>query len=153
MTDPAYLIVVAETDPVAVAVAHHWGTPPSTGDWVEGAAIRRLSDSALLLRRPGPPIRDERLDGRLPIALKAAGVTLVFPSIHRSTSGGGRGINGSGEDSKPGIGQFAWRFDNPEESDGSELAPALDEPGPSGELLDRLGRKEASQRLVDLATF
>ena len=78
------LIVISETDPVAVRVAERWGTPPATGDFVEGAAIRALAQGAYLLRRPGPHIHDERLDARLPSALRAATPTLVFPSIHRS---------------------------------------------------------------------
>jgi len=79
-----YLVVVSEEDPVAHAVALAWGTPPATGDHVDGAAVRILSEAALLLRRPGLHIHDERLDARLPPHLRALGTTLVFPSIHRS---------------------------------------------------------------------
>ncbi len=79
-----YLVVVSEEDPVAQEVATAWGTPPATGEHVDGAAIRTLSDTALLLRRPGFHIHDERLDTRLPARLRALGPTLVFPSIHRS---------------------------------------------------------------------
>jgi D-tyrosyl-tRNA(Tyr) deacylase len=79
-----YLVVVSEQDPVAREVAARWGTPPATGDHVDGAAVRTLSDRALLLRRPGRHIHDERLDARLPGGLLARRPTLVFPSIHRS---------------------------------------------------------------------
>jgi D-tyrosyl-tRNA(Tyr) deacylase len=79
-----YLIVVSEEDPVAREVATAWGTPPATGEHVDGAAIRTLSETALLLRRPGFHIHDERLDARLPPRLRELGPTLVFPSIHRS---------------------------------------------------------------------
>jgi D-tyrosyl-tRNA(Tyr) deacylase len=82
--DPAYLIVAAGSDPVAAAVRERWGVPESTGGFVDGAPIRRLSPDALLLDRPGLHIHDERLDERLPGELRRAGITLVFPSIHRS---------------------------------------------------------------------
>jgi len=78
------LLVVAESDPVAVPVAARWGTPPATGDHVDGAPIRRLAPGTLLLRRPGPHIHDERLDRRLPRGVRDDRPTLVFPSIHRS---------------------------------------------------------------------
>jgi D-tyrosyl-tRNA(Tyr) deacylase len=81
-----YLIVVSDEDPVATRVADQWGTPPATGEHVDGAAIRALSTDALLLRRPGLHIHDERLDARLPAPMHARGVTLVFPSIHASES-------------------------------------------------------------------
>jgi D-aminoacyl-tRNA deacylase len=80
------LIVVSEEDPVAARVAERWGTPPATGDHVDGAAVRRLSDGALLVRRPGFHIHDEGLDARLPAPLRARRPTLLFPSIHRSES-------------------------------------------------------------------
>jgi len=76
--------VVSEPDPVASRVAERWGTPPSTGDFVEGVAIRELSPSAWVVRRPGPHVHDEGLDLRLPEAFRAGRVPLVFPSIHRS---------------------------------------------------------------------
>lgn len=79
-----YVVVLSEPDPVAAGVARRWGTPPATGEHVEGSAIRRLSDTTLCLRRPGPHVRDERLDLRLPATLSAERPTLVFPSIHRS---------------------------------------------------------------------
>jgi D-tyrosyl-tRNA(Tyr) deacylase len=81
-----YLVVVSDEDPVATRVAQRWGTPPATGDHVDGAAIRTLSPNALLLRRTGLHIHDEHLDTRLPTALREPGVTLVFPSIHASES-------------------------------------------------------------------
>ena len=79
-----YLVVVSEQDPVAREVALAWGTPPATGEHVDGAAIRILSNEALLLRRPVRHIHDERLDLRLPPHVRALRPTLVFPSIHRS---------------------------------------------------------------------
>ena len=79
-----YLVVVSEEDPVARRVAERWGTPESTGLSVDGAPVRRLGEAALLLRRPGRHIHDERLDARLPPALREGRPTLVFPSIHRS---------------------------------------------------------------------
>jgi len=82
--DPRYLLVISEPDPVAVRVAERWGTPPSTGDWVDGAPIRQLSTGALLLRRSGSHIHDDRLDHRLPTPLRERALPLVFPSVHRS---------------------------------------------------------------------
>lgn len=82
--EPTYLLVVSEADPVATRVVERWGTPPATGELVAGVPIRRLSEAALLLRRPGLHIHDERLDQRLPSGLRERGLTLVFPSIHRS---------------------------------------------------------------------
>lgn len=79
-----YVVVVSEQDPVATEVAARWGTPPATGYHVDGAVVRRLSDRALLLRRPGRHIHDELLDARLPASLRDLRPTLVFPSIHRS---------------------------------------------------------------------
>lgn len=84
---PEYLLVVADSDPVARRVLHRWGVPPSTGEFVDGSPIRRLSEQALLLHRPGPHVRDDRLDERLPADLTARRIPLVFPSIHRSESG------------------------------------------------------------------
>lgn len=81
---PAVLVVVSEDDPVAPRVAELWGTPPSTGDVVDGAPIRRLSDDTWMLRRPGFHIHDERLDLRLPPALRDGRPTLLFPSVHKS---------------------------------------------------------------------
>ena len=79
-----YLVVVSELDPVAVRAAERWGTPPATGDRLDGVPIRRLSEKMLLVRRPGPHVRDELLDRHLPASLRSLRPTLVFPSIHRS---------------------------------------------------------------------
>lgn len=79
-----YLLIVSESDPVARGANEVWGTLPATGDRVEGVPVRRLSDRVLLVRRPGPPIRDELLDRKLPESLRSLGPTLIFPSIHRS---------------------------------------------------------------------
>jgi len=81
---PSYVIVISEPDPVASAVALHWGTPGSTGVSVGGAPLRALSADVWLLKRPTLHIHDEQLDQRLPENLRDAHVTLVFPSIHRS---------------------------------------------------------------------
>ena len=77
------VIIAADSDPVASRALERWGTPPATGDFVDGAAVRRLSEQTLLVRRPGPHIADERVDDRLPASVRAARPTLVFPSIHR----------------------------------------------------------------------
>jgi D-tyrosyl-tRNA(Tyr) deacylase len=82
-----YIIVVAASDPVAQGVAERWGTPPPTGVHVDGAALRAISPDVWLWRRPGPHIRDNGLDARLPDSVRTARPTFVFPSIHRSTSG------------------------------------------------------------------
>jgi D-tyrosyl-tRNA(Tyr) deacylase len=78
-----YVVVVSELDPVARAVAERWGTPPATGDHVDGQPLRRLGEHAFLLKRPGLHIRDDWLDRRLPGAMREPAATLVFPSIHR----------------------------------------------------------------------
>jgi D-aminoacyl-tRNA deacylase len=82
--EPAYVVVVARSDPVASAVRERWGTLPSTGEVVDGAPVRSLRPNVLLVDRPGPHIFDERLEERLPERVRRAGATLVFPSIHRS---------------------------------------------------------------------
>lgn len=81
---PPVIVVLSEQDPVASRLAERWGTPPSTGMFVDGAAVRQLSPTALVVRRPGRHIHDEHLDRRLPRDLAGGGATLVFPSIHRS---------------------------------------------------------------------
>ncbi len=70
---------------MAVAIAAPWGTPPSTGDFVDGAAVRRLAPRVWMLRRPGLHIHDEHLDRKLPEPFRPG--ALVFPSVHRSDSG------------------------------------------------------------------
>lgn len=82
--EPRFLLVLSDPDPVASAVGDVWGNLPATGDHVEGAAIRQLSPTARVVRRPGWHVSDERLDRRLPASLRNAPVTIVFPSIHRS---------------------------------------------------------------------
>jgi D-tyrosyl-tRNA(Tyr) deacylase len=81
---PIYVVVVCESDPVAALVAREWGTPPSTGEHVDGVPLRRLGEHRLELRRAVPHIHDEGLDRRLPAAVRDANPILVFPSIHRS---------------------------------------------------------------------
>lgn len=83
-TDPRYLVVASDRDPVASAVVEQWGAPPATGEFVDGAPIRRLSEGALLLRRPVLHIHDEHVDRRLPSPWREHRLSLVFPSIHRS---------------------------------------------------------------------
>jgi D-tyrosyl-tRNA(Tyr) deacylase len=69
---------------VAQGVARLWGTPPASGDHVEGAAVRALAPDTWLLRRPRLHIHDDHLDDLLPPTLRARRPSLVFPSIHRS---------------------------------------------------------------------
>lgn len=80
-------MVASQADRVARAVVPLWGTPPSTGLHVDGAAIRQLGPAVGLLRREPLHIHDERVDERLPPSIAAAGPTLLFPSIHRSERG------------------------------------------------------------------
>jgi D-tyrosyl-tRNA(Tyr) deacylase len=84
MPSPRILVVASAVDPVAVPLLERWGALPATGASVDGAPIREFPSGALLLRRAGPHVVDERLDERLPPELRREGVTLVFPSIHRS---------------------------------------------------------------------
>jgi D-aminoacyl-tRNA deacylase len=81
------LVVLSETDPVARRVAELWGPLESTGTHVDGAPVRHHGGRTLVLRRPGPHLRDERLDLRLPATLRELRPTLVFPSVHRSERG------------------------------------------------------------------
>jgi D-tyrosyl-tRNA(Tyr) deacylase len=83
----SYLLVLAEPDPVARAVGEVWGTPPATGEHLDGAAIRQLPSGPWLVRRPARHIEDDELDAHLPPGIRAAAPTLVFPSIHRSGQG------------------------------------------------------------------
>lgn len=82
--NPSYLVLASEEDPVASRVVARWGTPAATGWIVDGIPIRILSERALLLRRPGLHIHDERVDLLLPKELRDRRPTLLFPSIHRS---------------------------------------------------------------------
>ncbi len=85
---PAYrLLIVSEPDPVAPRVAERWGTPPSTGHFVEGTPIRALGPHVGMLRRPGLHIHDDHVDRLLPEPARPGGLTVVFPSVHRSESG------------------------------------------------------------------
>jgi D-aminoacyl-tRNA deacylase len=79
-----YLVVVSEEDATARLIAERWGTPPSTGEFVDGSAVRQLADEVELLRRPGLHINDSRLGQDLPTRLRT--VPIVFPSRHRSES-------------------------------------------------------------------
>ena len=80
-----YLIVVSAEDEIAQLIAEPWGTPPSLGEFIQGAAIRQLSPEVELLRRSVLHIHDANLGHALPERLRA--VPLVFPSRHRSESG------------------------------------------------------------------
>lgn len=84
---PRYLLVVSAADPVAVAVAEHWGTPAPTGHLVDGAPLRAVRPDVWMLKRPGRHIHDERLDLRLPADVLPEPAPMVFPSIHASESG------------------------------------------------------------------
>ncbi|HEV2316731.1 MAG TPA: D-aminoacyl-tRNA deacylase [Thermoplasmata archaeon] len=72
---------------MARSLAELWGTLPSSGFFVDGAAIRELGAGAWVLRRPGLHIRDERMDDRLPVELRTGRVLLVFASVHWSEAG------------------------------------------------------------------
>ncbi len=82
-----YVVVVSLADPVGRAVHDRLGARPSTGAFVDGAAIRQLTPDALVVGRSTLHIHDDGLESRLPPALVASSPTLVFPSIHRSESG------------------------------------------------------------------
>ncbi|MCI4347780.1 MAG: D-aminoacyl-tRNA deacylase [Thermoplasmata archaeon] len=84
-TTTRYLVVVSEGDPLATLIAESWGTPPSVGEFIDGAALRLLAPDVELLRRPGLHIHDAHLGRALPPRLRS--VPLVFPSRHRSESG------------------------------------------------------------------
>ncbi|HZY92428.1 MAG TPA: D-aminoacyl-tRNA deacylase [Thermoplasmata archaeon] len=83
----AYLVVLSLQDPVARRVHDLWGTPPATGEQVDGTPVRRLANGAWVLSRSPLHILDDRVEDRLPASIRAAEPTLVFPSIHRSDSG------------------------------------------------------------------
>lgn len=78
------VVVISEGDPVARAVAELWGTLPAVDGHVDGAPVRRLTESMLVVRRPELHIHDEGLDLRLPSELRELRPTIIFPSIHRS---------------------------------------------------------------------
>ncbi len=82
--DRRYLIVVSEADAVAVEIARHWGTPPSTGEFVGGTPLRSLSDAVLLLRRRPLHVEDSELGAQLGSVVPD--LPIVFPSRHRSES-------------------------------------------------------------------
>jgi D-tyrosyl-tRNA(Tyr) deacylase len=80
------LVVLSDLDPVACAVRERLGVQESIGLSVDGVALRRLGRSSASLRRAGHHVEDDDLDQRLPPSLRA-GMTLIFPSIHRSAAG------------------------------------------------------------------
>jgi D-tyrosyl-tRNA(Tyr) deacylase len=80
-----YLIVVSEEDATAKLISERWGTPPGTGEFVDGSALRQLTPDVELLHRPGLHIFDTQLGHALPERLRS--VPIVFPSRHRSESG------------------------------------------------------------------
>jgi D-aminoacyl-tRNA deacylase len=79
-----YLVVVSEEDATARLIAEHWGTPASTGEFVDGCPVRQLAAEVELLRRPGLHVHDSQLGRVLPTRLRS--VPIVFPSRHRSES-------------------------------------------------------------------
>ena len=81
----AYVIVVAEGDPVARRVGERWGTPERYPGAAGEPPLRRLAPGIGLLRRPGLHIHDDglRVGG---IGVGAPAPTLVFPSVHRSAN-------------------------------------------------------------------
>ncbi|MCI4351379.1 MAG: D-aminoacyl-tRNA deacylase [Thermoplasmata archaeon] len=81
-----YLVVLSEGDPVARAVGARLDVGPSVGALVDGTPLRALGGNGATLRRPGIHIRDDDVDQRLPPDLRT-GLTLIFPSIHRSAAG------------------------------------------------------------------
>ncbi|MCI4327218.1 MAG: D-aminoacyl-tRNA deacylase [Thermoplasmata archaeon] len=87
MRPPEYVVVLSDVDPVAQAVSEDLGTGSATGDSVDGAPLRQLSDRVVTLHRSVAHIHDERLDLRLPQPWRESPPTLVFPSVHRSESG------------------------------------------------------------------
>jgi len=78
------LVVLSEPDPVASLVGERWGTLPATGSIVDGTPVRRLAEGIFTLRRPGLHIHDEHLDLAVPPEVRLDGLTIVFPSIHKS---------------------------------------------------------------------
>lgn len=82
--DARYLVVISEADPVAPRVAAEWGPLPASEEHVDGAVVRQLSERVVVVHRPTLHLHDERLDLRLPAALRDRAPTLVFPSVHRS---------------------------------------------------------------------
>jgi D-tyrosyl-tRNA(Tyr) deacylase len=80
-----YLVVVSAEDATAGLIAESWGTPPSTGEFVDGSPVRQLAPGVEMLRRPGLHILDSQLDHVIPPRLRS--VPIVFPSRHRSESG------------------------------------------------------------------
>ena len=82
-----FVIVLADSDPVARNVGEAWGGLPALSGSVDGAPLRQLTEGTAVLRRPGPHIHDEGLDRRLPSALHELRPTLIIPSIHRSAAG------------------------------------------------------------------
>jgi len=78
------VVVISSGDPVAEAVSAAWGTLPAAAGHVDGAPLRRLTGSMLVLHRPVLHIHDEGLDRRLPSEVRELRPTLIFPSIHRS---------------------------------------------------------------------
>ena len=81
-----YVVVLSEEDPVAQAVSSGWGHLPRTDHEVDGTPIRRLSETAGVLRRKGLHIFDDAVRVDFPLGANGFPPTLVFPSVHRSAS-------------------------------------------------------------------
>ncbi len=83
-----YLVVLAEPDPVARAIAARWAALPASEVKLAGATVREVTPEVWALRRAGRHIHDEQLEADLALAGPAVqGLTVVFPSIHWSESG------------------------------------------------------------------
>jgi len=80
----ALVVVISVVDPVAEAVNAEWRSMPAAEGHVNGAPIRRLNETTLVVRRPGRHIFDDGIDQLLPDSVRRDRPTLVFPSIHRS---------------------------------------------------------------------
>ena len=91
------------------------------------------------VKAPLQELREFGSEPEIPARVGDRGKTqpLVVPLLHLGESTGETGAEVKDQD--------------PEEGDRLDLALALDEPCLPGELLDRLGRKEAGERLLELA--
>jgi D-aminoacyl-tRNA deacylase len=82
-----YLLVLSDEDPVVTALLPHLGPPGPVESSASGVMVRRAAPGVQLVHRPGHHIFDEQLDRKLPEAVRAARIPLVFPSVHRSGQG------------------------------------------------------------------
>jgi D-tyrosyl-tRNA(Tyr) deacylase len=82
-----YLIVLSAPDPVAQGVSARLGTGTPTGEHLDGASVRWVAPRVAAVQRSELHIFDAELDAKLPSSWRAAGVKVVFPSVHRSEQG------------------------------------------------------------------